>query len=84
MKQLCFWTEKKNYARANRLIKKCSMRKGWHFWGVTNLVYFEVNGNSKYMARFFYESEELRVYGGFHIGRKSSWQNTRRKAWKIL
>lgn len=61
MKQLAFYAKKKDYAYINQLINKCNMRKYWHFWSVTDLVYFVVIGTAKHMAGFYYESEKFRV-----------------------
>ena len=61
MKQFSFYAKKNDYAYVNQLINRSNTRKYWHFWGVTDLVYFVVIGSAKHMARFYYESEKFRV-----------------------
>lgn len=61
MKTLNFFAKKKDFASVNRLIRKRTIKRFWYFWGKAELVYFEVGGNNKHIARFKEESRYLRV-----------------------
>ncbi len=61
MTTLNFFARKKDFAFVNRLIRECSVERLWYFWGQSELCYFMVKGNKRYMAEFNVKSEGLRV-----------------------